>query len=51
MKSFQPFFEAVRSACSSATWSSGVQLVRAEAVHIEQKDTDEIQLRVATRGG
>ncbi len=51
MESFEPLFEAVRSQCSSACWSSGVQLVRRDSVHIEQINNDDIHVRVATHGG
>ncbi len=51
MSELEELFEAVRSACSAATWSRGVELVRAEAVSGEAGSGDEIALRVATRGG
>jgi superfamily II DNA or RNA helicase len=44
-------FAAIRSACSSAAWSQGVELARAGAVSGEREDGDAIVLRVATRGG
>ncbi len=44
-------FDAVRAACSSPAWSRGVELVRADAVLIEQARAGEIGLRVATRAG
>jgi superfamily II DNA or RNA helicase len=47
----QELFEALRAACSPSTWSRAVELVRAEAVHIERDAGNEIALRVATRGG
>jgi hypothetical protein len=47
----QELFEALRSACSSGTWSRGVELVRADAVTGEADEGDEISLRVSTRGG
>ena len=47
----QDLFETLRAECSSAVWSRAVELVRAEAVHIERDDATEIALRVSTRGG
>ncbi len=47
----QALFEAVRTACSTAVWSRGVELARADAVSGENADEREIGLRVATRGG
>jgi superfamily II DNA or RNA helicase len=47
----QALFEAVRKACSPATWSRGVELVRADAVTAEEDHGRELVLRVATRGG
>ena len=47
----QELFQALRSACSSGTWSRGVELVRADAVTGEGDDSGEISLRVSTRGG
>jgi superfamily II DNA or RNA helicase len=44
-------FEAVRKACSPQLWSRGIELVRANAVIGERADTDEISVRVATKGG
>ena len=51
-------FEAIRAACSATCWSRGVELARAGAVTAEREDTDatleetdEIVVRVATRGG
>jgi superfamily II DNA or RNA helicase len=46
-----PLFDAVREACSPATWSRGVELVRADAVLSEPARPGEIALRVATRAG
>ena len=44
-------FEAVHTASSSSSWSRGVELARAGAVHGERDDGEEVVLRVATRGG
>jgi len=44
-------FAAIRSACSSAVWSQGVELARADAVIGERDEGDAVVLRVATRGG
>ncbi len=44
-------FEEVRGECTAATWSRGVELVRAEAVHGESERGEEVALRVSTRGG
>jgi hypothetical protein len=47
----QALFEAIREAASSATWSRGVELVRAQAVHGESQTEEEMVLHVSTRGG
>ena len=47
----QALFETIRSACSPATWSRAVELVRAEAVSLEEESPGETALRVSTRGG
>jgi superfamily II DNA or RNA helicase len=47
----QTLFEAIQESCSSATWSRGVELVRADAVSGERQAKGEVVLRVATRGG
>jgi superfamily II DNA or RNA helicase len=47
----QDLFEAIRAASSSGTWSRGVELVRAEAVSLEEESAEESSLRVSTRGG
>jgi superfamily II DNA or RNA helicase len=47
----QPLFDAIRSASSSSGWSRGVELARSDAVTGEREGSDEIVLRVATRGG
>lgn len=47
----QALFEAVRAAASSGTWSRGVELVRAQAVHGESESENEVVLRISTRGG
>jgi superfamily II DNA or RNA helicase len=44
-------FQAIRTAASSAAWSRGVELARADAVTGESDAGEEIVLRVATRGG
>ena len=44
-------FEAVRNACSRELWSRGIELVRADAVVGERAESDEIAVRVATKGG
>jgi len=50
-QTIQALFEAIRRECSSAGWSRGVELVRAEAVSGESDDGDEIVIRVSERGG
>jgi superfamily II DNA or RNA helicase len=50
-ESIEGLFEAVRTACSSSTWSRGVELSRADAVSGEGSGGEEIALRVSTRGG
>jgi superfamily II DNA or RNA helicase len=50
-EALQELFDAVRAACSPASWSRGVELARAEAVHGESDDGTEIALRVSTGGG
>ncbi len=47
----QPLFAAVRADCPTATWSRGVELVRADAVVGEKAEDDEAVFRVRTRGG
>ncbi|MAG29561.1 MAG: helicase [Deltaproteobacteria bacterium] len=47
----QSLFEAVQEACPRPTWSRGVQLARADAVSVEQRDEGEIALRVVARRG
>ena len=47
----QALFEAIREAASPATWSRGVELVRAQAVLGESETDEEVLLRVSTRGG
>ncbi|HKE10688.1 MAG TPA: SWIM zinc finger family protein, partial [Myxococcota bacterium] len=47
----QALFEAIRSACSPAIWSRAVELVRGEAVSLEEESPGEVSLRVSTRGG
>ena len=47
----QALFEAIRAACSPTIWSRGVELVRAEAVSLEEESPEESTLRVSTRGG
>ncbi len=44
-------FEAVRKACTPQLWSRGIELVRADAVIGERAESDEVAVRVATRGG
>ena len=44
-------FDAVREACSAASWSRGVELVRADAVLAEPRGEGPLTLRVATRSG
>ncbi len=44
-------FEAVRRACPPATWSRGIELVRADAVVGEAAAGAEASFRVTTRGG
>jgi len=51
MGDLTPTFAAVRTACSPAVWSRGIELVRAGAVVGEQSGADEARLRVATKGG
>jgi superfamily II DNA or RNA helicase len=47
----QALFETIRSACSPATWSRAVELVRGDAVSLEEESAEEASLRVSTRGG
>ena len=47
----EELFEAIRDACSSTSWSRGVELARAGAVTSEREEHNEIVVRVATRGG
>jgi superfamily II DNA or RNA helicase len=47
----QALFEAIRRECSTAGWSRGVELVRADAVSGDSDDGDEIVIRVSERGG
>ena len=49
--SVQHLFESVRGACTSAAWSHGVELARADAVSGEPTSDGEIAVRVSTRGG
>jgi superfamily II DNA or RNA helicase len=44
-------FEAVRAACSTQTWSRGVELARGDNVVGEHADPGEVRVRVALRGG
>jgi superfamily II DNA or RNA helicase len=47
----QALFETIRAACSPVIWSRGVELVRSEAVSLEEESPEEIALRISTRGG
>jgi superfamily II DNA or RNA helicase len=47
----QALFKAVREACSSRSWSRGVELSRAGAVIGEHTSTAELTLKVATQVG
>ena len=47
----QEIFDAVREVCSAGVWSRGVELARADKVHGEREDADEVFFRVSTRGG
>jgi len=47
----QSIFEAIHDACSRQIWSRGVQLARADAVSIEERNDLEIALCVSTRAG
>ncbi len=47
----QALFEAIREACSSQSWSRGVELNRAGAVIGEDRDASEYVLKVATQNG
>ena len=51
MNSVQSIFEAVQAACERPIWSRGVQLVRADAVSIEEETPLDISLRVIMKGG
>ena len=44
----QELFEAIRESCSRATWSRGVELARAGAVHGERAARDQVICRVTT---
>ncbi len=44
-------FFAVRSACSTAQWSRGVELSRAGAVFLDREGEEEVIFRIAARGG
>jgi superfamily II DNA or RNA helicase len=46
----EDLFQAIREACSSQTWSRGVELVRAEAICGERDDGSEVVLRVSAPG-
>jgi superfamily II DNA or RNA helicase len=50
-QSIQSLFEAIRRECSTAEWSRGVELVRADAVSGDSDRGDEIVIRVLERGG
>ena len=45
----QTLFDEVRDNCSPTIWSRGVELTRAGAVLVEQREAEEIQLKVATQ--
>ncbi len=47
----QSLFDAVRKACGAASWSRGVELVRADAVLGESAGADEIVVRITMREG
>ncbi|HEX6850078.1 MAG TPA: DEAD/DEAH box helicase [Candidatus Polarisedimenticolaceae bacterium] len=47
----QAVFDAVRKASTPAVWSSGIALVRADAVLGETDDGDRVVVRVALKGG
>ena len=47
----QTLFDEVRKNCSPTIWSRGVELTRAGAVLVEQRDAEEILLKVATQQG
>jgi superfamily II DNA or RNA helicase len=42
---------AIRGACSSTTWSRGVELARSGAVTLVSRSARELELRVSTRAG
>jgi superfamily II DNA or RNA helicase len=50
-QTIQALFEAIRRECSTAEWSRGVELVRADALSADSDDGDEIVIRVSERGG
>jgi superfamily II DNA or RNA helicase len=47
----QTLFENIRSACSSGTWSRGVEIARRDAVVGIASEAEEVVVRVSTRGG
>ena len=51
MDAMQSLFETIQEECTRPNWSRGVQLARANAVSIEERNDDEITLCVSTRGG
>ncbi len=51
MKATQALFEAMQASASRASWSRGVELVRANAVSGERAEANEIVLRISTRQG
>ncbi len=48
---FEALFAAIREACKPATWSRGVELVRAGAVVAVSEDDEEAVFRVSSKGG
>jgi len=47
----QKLLQAIRDACSPATWSRGVELARANVITQQSPDGDEVLMRVAVQGG
>src|SRR5262245_51617899 len=47
----QALFEAVRQVCAARDWSRGVELSRGGAVVVEHATSEEVMLRISTRGG
>ena len=46
----EPIFQAVRAACSSRSWSQGIELARSDAVDGVSDDGEQVSLRVKSPG-